>query len=669
MYRKFLLLLIVILSNHFFAQQGKIDSLFLRLKQTAQDTQKVNILNQLFNLYNANNNDSSLKFSKQAYELSSKIKYDEGKITAVNNIGTVYYYQGKNAEALKFFLESIKLAEELKVKKPTSLFASKQMSRAYNNIGTIYQRQNDLEKAEQYFLKSISLDISTNDLLSAAHAYNNIGTIKEAQNKYDEAILNYEKSLDIKTKANDSLGIPSTLINIGVIKMNDKKFEEASSLFLRALSFCDKTNNIQDKALCLINLGDLFYLKKDYHTSIIYYLDGIEVCKKQQYLQFLSYAYQSTSLAHYRLKEFEKAYEYFQYYSNTKDSIYNKDNARILREMETKYETDTKEKEIKLLTADKELHEAQLNKNRIIIYSSIAGLVLITGFAFYVFYALNQKKKINRELDLRNKKIEHAYHIIDEKQREVMDSINYAKRIQYALLANDDFLNKNLSNYFVLFKPKDIVSGDFYWATHVLNKNNEDLFYLAVCDSTGHGVPGAFMSLLSIGFLSEAIKEKDIFEPNKVFDYVRKRLVDSISSEQQKDGFDGILMCFNKTTGAVTYAASNNKPVLVNTTGTELMELSCDKMPVGKGDKTEGFSLFTLNYQKGDSLYLYTDGYADQFGGPKGKKFKYKQLEDTILSNSIKPLSQQKEILHDSFVNWQGALEQVDDVCVIGVKL
>ena len=668
MYRR-LLLIVVVFSNHFFAQQSKIDSLYIKLKQVSQDTQKVNILNKLFTFYNSSNNDSSLKFSRQAYALASKIKYFEGEITAVNNIGTVCYYQGKNAEALKYFLESVKLSEALKTKKPNSVFASKQMSRAYNNIGTIYQRQNDLSKAEEFFLKSIAFDLSINDLFSASHGYNNIGTIKEAQNKYDEAIINYEKSLDIKTKANDSIGIPSTLINIGVIKMNDKKFEDASSLFLRALLICDKTNNQQDKALCLINLGDLFYLKKDYHTSIVYYKDGIELCKKQHYLQYLSYAYQSTSLAYYRLKEFENAYEYFQHYSSTKDSIYNQDNARIIREMEAKYETDTKEKEIKLLTADKELHQAQLNKNRIIIYSSIAGLILIAGFAFYVFYALNQKKKINRELDLRNKKIEHAYHIIDEKQREVMDSINYAKRIQYALLANDDFLNKYIPSHFVLFKPKDIVSGDFYWATQIHNKQNEDLFYLAVCDSTGHGVPGAFMSLLSIGFLSEAIKEKDIFEPNQVFNYVRKRLIESISNEQQKDGFDGILMCFNKTTGVITYASSNNKPVLVNAAGSELIELPGDKMPVGKGEVMDDFKLYTVNYQSGDSIYLYTDGYADQFGGPKGKKFKYKQLEDILQQNSAKPLVEQKEILSQRFTNWQDDLEQVDDVCVIGIKL
>lgn len=666
------LLVIILVSNCFFAfsQKTKLDSLYYKLSKTTVDTQKVKLLTYLFNFYSSNNNDSALKYAKQSVSLSEKINYIEGRISGLNNIGAVYYYQGKNSEALKNFLQVIHLTELYENKNSLDEFAKKQLSRAYNNIGTIYQRQKQYQKAEEFFLKSINLDTLSNDKISAAHGYNNIGTIKEEQNDYDAAIVNYEKALKIKMQQNDSSGIPSTLINIGVVEMNQKKYKEASVNFLKALDYCKKTNNLQDEALSLINLGDLFYLKKDYSGSLIYYTNGIEICKTQKYLQYLSYAYQSISLAYYKLKNLDKAYETFQLYVNTKDSIYNQDNAKILHEMETKYESDKKEKEIKLLTADKEVQQAELNKNRIIIYSSIGGLILIASFAFYVFYALNQKKRINKELDTKNKKIEHAYKIIDEKQKEILDSINYAKRIQYALLAHEDFINKFLPNNFLYFNPKDIVSGDFYWATNTVNKNNEQLFYLACCDSTGHGVPGAFMSLLSIGFLSEAIKEKDIFEPNKVFNYVRKRLIESISNDQQKDGFDGILVCFNITTNEISYSAANNKPVLVSGDGEKaLKEFPCDKMPVGKADELKDFNLFNINCKKGDMLYLYTDGYADQFGGPKGKKFKYKPLNEMLLTFSDKPLNEQSQTLKHTFDGWRGNLEQIDDVCVIGIKI
>jgi serine phosphatase RsbU (regulator of sigma subunit) len=252
--------------------------------------------------------------------------------------------------------------------------------------------------------------------------------------------------------------------------------------------------------------------------------------------------------------------------------------------------------------------------------------------------------------------------IIEEKQKEVLDSINYAKRIQYTLLANDSFIRKFLNDYFVIFKPKDIVSGDFYWAT-----KTESKFYMAVCDSTGHGVPGAFMSLLNISFLNEAINEKKIAEPNLILDYVRQRLIKNISRDGGQDGMDATLLCFDLNTNEVTYAAANNAPIVIREG--EIIEYEADKMPVGIGVRDEPFKLFKMDVVKNDLILVYTDGFADQFGGPKGKKFKYRQLKDHLVANHNKSLVEQKEKLISVFENWKGDLEQVDDVCVIGIKI
>jgi serine phosphatase RsbU (regulator of sigma subunit) len=282
---------------------------------------------------------------------------------------------------------------------------------------------------------------------------------------------------------------------------------------------------------------------------------------------------------------------------------------------------------------------------------------------------LGEKEQLEKMVDLRTselllekRNVEGQKRVIEEKQIEIIDSINYAKRIQYALLAHEDFLNLNIPNNFVYFNPKDIVSGDFYWATKKDNK-----FYLAVCDSTGHGVPGAFMSLLNIGFLSEAINEKDIEKPNEVFNYVRMRLIDSLGKEEHKDGFDGILICIDLVSKNITYTAANNKPILIS--NQQIIELKSDRMPVGKGEKKENFNLYSLNYSPGDYLYLYTDGYADQFGGLKGKKFKYKPLNELLLLNHLKPDREQKNILVNKFNEWRNNLEQVDDILIIGIKL
>jgi serine phosphatase RsbU (regulator of sigma subunit) len=251
---------------------------------------------------------------------------------------------------------------------------------------------------------------------------------------------------------------------------------------------------------------------------------------------------------------------------------------------------------------------------------------------------------------------------IEEKQEEILDSIHYAKRIQNTLITNKDFISQYLPNNFIYFQPKDIVSGDFYWAT-----KNGSKFYLAVCDSTGHGVPGAFMSLLNITFLNEAINQNNILEPNEIFNYTRKKLIENLGKDGQKDGFDGILICIDQNTKSISYAAANNSPIAVSDGKT--IKLPCDKMPVGQGERTSQFTLNMIDLKPNDVLYLYTDGFADQFGGPKGKKYKYKPLNDLLELNSKCNLDIQGEILEKEFASWKGNLEQVDDVCIIGIRL
>ena len=205
------------------------------------------------------------------------------------------------------------------------------------------------------------------------------------------------------------------------------------------------------------------------------------------------------------------------------------------------------------------------------------------------------------------------------------------------------------------------MSGDFYWAAQ---KNS--LFYLAVCDSTGHGVPGAFMSLLNISFLNEALNEKNLVEPHLILNHVRKRLIENISQEGAKDGMDAILLCYDARNNRLSYSAANNAPVLIRNHALQI--LPKDKMPVGDGEKKEDFTLHTLELNAGDALYLVTDGYADQFGGPLGKKFKSRQLESRLLTYHQLSAAEQEERLLGDFLQWKNKLEQVDDICIIGIR-
>jgi len=227
--------------------------------------------------------------------------------------------------------------------------------------------------------------------------------------------------------------------------------------------------------------------------------------------------------------------------------------------------------------------------------------------------------------------------------------------------------------FFVLYKPKDIVSGDFYYAlSHQHPDKKSEIFYICTADCTGHGVPGALMSMLGISYLNESIIEKNISEPGKILDNIRRGIIGSLNpegtEEEAKDGMDCTLCAFDFENNKLYYAAANNSFYLIR--NNELIASHADKMPVGKSPKEEhAFTTHTIDLKKGDVIYTLTDGYADQFGGDKGKKFKYKQLEDKFMAIKNKPMDEQKKILDSTFEEWKGNLEQVDDVLVIGIKI
>ncbi len=297
-------------------------------------------------------------------------------------------------------------------------------------------------------------------------------------------------------------------------------------------------------------------------------------------------------------------------------------------------------------------------------------IMLLTGIAGFLFSTYNWHGSFYKEITLRHEtevKLKHAFNELEEKNNEILDSINYAQRIQHALLASNAMLKKNLPEHFVLFKPKDIVSGDFYWACEAHGK-----FYFVIADSTGHGVPGAFMSLLNISFLNEAINEKGIQKPNDVLAHVRQRLISSLtiegSTEGGNDGMDCILMAFDKKKNTLEVSCAHNPLLILH--NNELKEIAADKIPVGKSVKNEmPFTLHAIELKKNDILYAFTDGFADQFGGPKGKKLKYKQLCETLVSDKDLPMQKQKENLLALFTQWKGNLEQVDDVLIAGIRI
>jgi serine phosphatase RsbU (regulator of sigma subunit) len=228
-------------------------------------------------------------------------------------------------------------------------------------------------------------------------------------------------------------------------------------------------------------------------------------------------------------------------------------------------------------------------------------------------------------------------------------------------------------NFFIFYKPKDIVSGDFYHAlAHKNPKTNKEIFYLCTADCTGHGVPGALMSMIGISRLNESVIEKQLVRPHDILNNTREGIIASLnpegSDEESKDGMDCVLCAYDFEDMTLEFAAANNPLWLIR--NKHLIEYKPDKMPIGKyTNETKSFTLQSIKLEKGDIIYTFTDGFADQFGGPKGKKFKYSQLKELLLSIHHEPMEKQKETLNETFENWKGKLEQIDDVCMIGVKI
>lgn len=553
------------------------------------------------NLSKKGNYKRALELSFKLKEVSDKIGYLKGASDLLGDIGVLYWRQGDSPNALYFFNEDLKLLQKTKIKQD--------IASVYNNIGLVYRQSNNLDEALRYYTRALQLYTESNSKEGLSDIYNNIGVVHQIKEDYNKASYFFDKSLQLCYRQKDSIGISIALGNLGVISFKLNNTAQAEKYYLQAFGISQRHDDLEGVKEVGEALSELYSF----------------------------------------LNKGDQALKYYKLFIQARDTLNNAAFRReaLIKEMEFKFDKEEEKKNI-MVEADKKRQQLYTISVAVILI-----LVLIFSALLYKRFALTKKQKTI---------IESQKQLVEEKQKEITDSIHYAKRIQSTLLAHQALLQKNLPEHFVLFKPKDIVSGDFYWAT-----KKDEKFYLAVCDSTGHGVPGAFMSLLNISFLNEAINEKQIGNSGEVFNYVRKRLIENVSQEGGRDGMDGVLLTINAKTKKISYAAANNVPVLIRNGNS--VELKGDKMPVGQGEKMTEFSEYNYAYEQNDILYLYTDGFADQFGGPKGKKFKYNQLNNFLIAIHNKPLTEQHAMLTAKFEEWKGSLEQVDDVCLIGIRL
>jgi len=706
--------LLLLLPFSISSQNAKIETLLKTLHTCPADTTELPLLNKLSWEYTkVGAFDSAIQRANASMALgqrllkndsTAKVRHsvDYHKAVSYSTLGIIFSDRGSYAEALKNHLISVKIRE--------ALHDTKGLSASYNNLGLVYKDLGNYPEAAKNYFASLKTREALGDKLGMADCYNNIGNVNADQGNYTEALNNFDLDLKLRSGAGDSTGMGGTFNNIANVYAAQAKYTEALDYYGKAVKIAEAQGNIEFLSSAYDNIGAIYTTQGKYEEALknhfaalkleeetgskaemgASYLSIGEVYLHQHKLsdaetniqngkklltetgnkKWLQGAYNLLAELDSAKGDFKGAYENQQKYFLLGDEMVNEQAQKKLIESRMNFEFEKKEAVTKAEQDKKDsIAAAEAKHQKLFIWFLVAVALAIAFIALLINRGLRQSKRLMKviegqrdEITEQKRTVEDQKLMVEVKQKEIVDSITYAKRIQHMLLANRQLLQQKLPEHFILFKPKDIVSGDFYWATQRGNR-----FYLAACDCTGHGVPGAFMSLLNISFLNEAVNEKNIVHPNEILDNVRKRLMDNMDGGQ--DGMDAVLLCFESTvTGMhITYAGANNAPTIIR--NGKVISLEGDKMPVGKGEKTEPFTLRSLDIQKGDSLYLYTDGYADQFGGAKGKKLKYKQLDELIVSISGLPATEQAKRLEEHFEDWKAGYEQVDDVLVIGVRI
>ena len=671
------------------AQNQEIDSLQASLYGSLNDSLKVKTLNAISSNYlNTSPNDAIL-FANKAKSLANKINYmpglayayknagigyfnqglyadainqyksalvifellkDKKGIANINsNMGNVYYIQGEDYKALALYIKSLKIAQELGDKL--------RIATATGNIGAVYMmKRATYYKALEYNLKALKIGASINDKNTIGTSSVNIGDIYLDQGKNEAALDYYEKSL----KAFEGTeNFSSSLLSIGKVYFKKRDYTSAIKFFQQAHDYATKIDAKLDVANSLIELGKAYEKSKDYKTSLAKYKEAEILTSKLGATEKIKYSYEGLANSYNSMADFKNAFKYQKLLTSISDTLYNIDAFKKLSNLQFNFDLEKKQSEINLLQKDKELSTKEIKSKQFIQFALLAFLAAVSVLLVFVYRFYIIKKKSNIELEQKNQKIE-------SQKSEITKSIEYAKKIQNAMLPEEELIEEVLFNSFLVYQPKDIVSGDFYVCI-----KEADKIFLAVADCTGHGVPGALMSMIGGNIINKLISDKGLVDPSEILVQLNEELITSLKQNKNagNDGMDIALCSIDFKKHELRFAGAYRPLYMVR--GNELKEIKGSKFPIG-GRQINNERLFKTNVvdlQVGDKFYLSTDGYADQFGGAKGKKLTTKKFKEYILSIKDKHIKQQGILFQNFFEKWMGNNEQLDDICMIGFEV
>ena len=707
---RFLFCVLIFVSCLLQAQKNKtngehtptIDSLQNFLKTSKEDTSNTNTLNLLARQFiNAGNYEHAMQYAHKAQQQARNKNYQKGIADSYNNIGIIYWYHGDYEKALDNYLNALRIRQEIGDKKGiASSYGNignvyeqqgnyknalddylkalkiqeesgdkKGIPNSYNNIGGIYFVQGNYEKALDYFQKCSKSFEETGNKIGACVSYNNIGDIYRKQGNYEKSLENHLKCLKISEEIKYKQLTASSYANIGLIYSDQGNYAKALDNYLKCLKISEEVGDKRGIGLSYINIG-LAYTKLGRFEEAYHYLNQAETLDKETgYKQGIEESYLALSDLFVKKGDFRQAHNYHKLYSDMKDTLLNEKSSKQILEMNTKYDSEKKDKELIKKDAEISRQQVEAEKQNLQRNAFIIGFALVLLLVFFIYRGYRQKQNANKLLEVKNVLIENQKQLVEEKNLKITDSINYAKRIQQAILPSKELIKSALPDSFIFFRPKDIVSGDFYWFSE---KN--DKIIIAVADCTGHGVPGAFMSMIGNTLLDEIVNVKNIFEPDQILNHLNKSIVNTLhqgtdKSATQDDGMDITILSINKKNKEIEFAGANHFSYLFG--DSQLKILHGDVFSIGGmfGKEDINFTSQKIKIESGSSIYLFTDGFIDQFGGEKNSKFLSCKFEQLLQSIQQCDMKQQQERLTTAFDDWKGNNKQLDDVLVFGIRL
>jgi len=647
-----------------------------------QTSLKIRAKNELGVFYrNTSQYSKALFYHNEAYLLATQFNDKSAIAKSLNNIGVVYRRLDDHAKAAEYHTRALKIAEEIK--------DTFNISVSVNSLGNIFSMNGRYDEAINYFEKALQLSIAQKNMLGQAINYNNIGEVYEFSGKYDKAKEFYTKSYEVNKKLKNEKGIAICLNALGKILLFTGYPKTAYKYFVEA-SIIDK--KIGDKKFIAdgyINLGRALSKLNRYTEAQQCIAQGIKVAEEIKSKVHFQLAFEELSNISANKGDFKRALEYNKKATLYKDSVLNEKNSRLIATIKTLYETDKKEKEIQILKQDQEIKDKEYKRQTYFNYSLIVGLILSIILLVVIYIAFVSKRKANRllskqkdeietqnvqieqqrsNIEIKNKNLEEAYQIIENYIGKITDSIRYAEQIQKSILPDLDKLNGVFQETFTFYKPKDIVSGDFYWYSIKGSK-----VFLALADCTGHGVPGAFMSIIGIDLLNQIVNQQGCDKPNEILSFLNNELREKLRKGKEelilKDSIDIALCIVDLNTREVCYSGALI-PLFIFNDG-EIIEVKPDYTSLGTSNrlfnKEFRVNKFTLN--SNSWIYLSTDGYIDQFGGENHKKYMRSRFIQYLLKINEFPACIQREELEKQFETWMGVNEQIDDVLVWGIKV